>query len=81
MPGDVITDRDLNKLDNSDGVFYRGLILYRQTMADPTFAESIKNVSKLPERDRQAAMRDYWPSIGYCTTAAFSIRGANCLAN
>ena len=81
MPGDVITDRDLSKLDNSDGVFYRGLILYRQTMADPTFAESIKNVSKLPERDRQAAMRDYWPSIGYCTTAAFNIRGANCLAN
>lgn len=80
QPGDVIFDIDGKELDSSDGVFYFGLIIYRQTMADPNFAQSIVNVSKLPNSDREAAMGDYWPKIGYCTSAAFLSRGADCIA-
>jgi hypothetical protein len=42
------------------------MILYRQTMANPAFLESIQKVSQLPAPSRKAAMGDYWPVIGYC---------------
>jgi hypothetical protein len=80
-PGDVVYDINMNPLTNSNGVFYYGLILYRQTMASPAFAQSIANVSQLPISQRQAAMGDYWPIIGYCTAAQFQALGAGCIHN
>jgi len=54
-------------------------VLYRQTVADPNFAQSIYNVSKLKNSQRQAAMGDYYPTIGYCTAATFQASGAGCI--
>jgi hypothetical protein len=66
-------------LTNANGVFYYDMVMYRQTMSDPSFAESITNVSKLPASQRKAAMGEYWPTIGYCTNAQFQSLGARCL--
>jgi hypothetical protein len=79
MPGDVVYDIDLDPLTNKDGVFYYGLVIYRQTMADPNFAQSINNVSALPSSRRQAAMGNYWPVIGYCQASQFASKGAACI--
>jgi hypothetical protein len=80
-PGDVIYDINGDPLTNADGVFYYGVILYRQTEADPNFAQSITNIAQLPASQRQAAMGPYWPVIGYCTAASFQALGAGCIGN
>jgi len=67
------------QLTNESGVFYYNLILYRQTVADPNFAQSILNVSQLPSYRWKDAMGDYWPSIGYCTSAQFQKKGPGCI--
>jgi hypothetical protein len=79
MPGDVVYDINYNPLSNADGVFYFGALLYRQTIADPNFAQSIANVSTLPSSQRKAAMGDYWPVIGYCQASQFASKGAGCI--
>ena len=77
--GEVVYDIDDNPLSNADGVFYENVILYRQTMANAAFAESIRNVSQLPVSQWKAAMGDYFPSAGYCTIASFQASGAGCV--
>jgi len=67
------------QLTNADGVFYYNHLLYRQTLADPIFAESIANVSQLRPTQWKQAMGDYWPAIGYCSRAQFEARGADCM--
>jgi hypothetical protein len=79
LPTDSIYDARGNLLTNANGVFYYGLILYRQTLADPNWAQSIENISKLPRSERQTAMGEYWPSIGYCTTLTFLRAGGGCV--
>jgi hypothetical protein len=80
QPGDVVYDIDDNPLTNDDGVFFGGLLLYRQTMADPSFRQSIENIAKLPPGRRKAAMGAYWPTSGYCTSADFQASGVDCIA-
>src|SRR5207249_1871487 len=80
LPSDSIYDARGNLLTNANGVFYYGLLLYRQTLADPNWAQSIENISKLPRSERQAAMGPYWPSIGYCKIESFTRSGAGCLS-
>jgi hypothetical protein len=79
LPTDSITNARGKTLTNDDGVFFYNLILYRQTLADPKWLQSIENVSKLPRADRRTAMGDYWPLIGYCTIEAFNANGAACM--
>ena len=79
QPNDVVYDIDDNPLTNASGVFYNGLLLYRQTMADPFFAQSIANVAQLSPRLRKDAMGDYWPAIGYCSAASFQTLGSGCI--
>jgi len=76
-PNDVIPDAD-RTWTNADGVFYYNLVLYRQTLSSPSFLQSIENVSKLPPTQWKDAMGDYWPTIGYCTAAAFQADGFVC---
>jgi hypothetical protein len=76
---DVIYNDRGQALTNADGVFYYGEIIYRQTLANPDFTQSIANVANLPAVSRQAAMGAYYPSIGYCTSVAFAQYGAGCI--
>lgn len=78
--GDVVYDIDANPLTNEDGVFYYGMILYRQTMANPKWRQSMANVGELPRRRWEAAMGHYWPTVGYCSAADFEALGAGCIA-
>jgi hypothetical protein len=79
LPTDVIYGVKGNALTNADGVFYYGLLIYRQVEADPNFTQSIANVSQLPVLQRPGAMGEYWPKIGYCRAAAFQNLGAGCI--
>jgi|GEM_PF-1883666 len=79
QPGDHIYDINLNVLTNEQPVYYYGSILYRQTMPNPSFAQSIRAVSQLPVFQWKSAMGDYWPKIGYCTAAQFNLLGAECV--
>ena len=77
-PGDVMYNINGLPLSNADGVFYYNLMLYRQTIANPAFAQSIKNIAQLPFNQQKNAMGDYWPTIGYCTKATFQTKGPAC---
>ena len=77
-PHDVIYSFWGAPLTSESGVFYYGMILYRQMLADPNFAQSIENIAKLPITQQREAMGDYWPQIGHCTAAAFEALGARC---
>jgi len=77
--GDVIYNAQGEPLTNADGVFYYGVIIYRQTEANPNFIQSIVNAESLPVAARRAAMGEYYPSIGYCTSIAFAQYGAGCI--
>lgn len=78
--GEVVYDIDSNQLSNEDGVFYGNLVLYRQTLANPSWEQSMASVGQLPRSEWQSAMGDYWPQVGYCTAAAFTALGADCIA-
>jgi hypothetical protein len=60
-------------------VQYYNLLIYRQTLASSSFTKSMANISLLPAAQQPAAMAPYWPSYGYCTTAAFESVGAACV--
>lgn len=77
-PGDQIYDINHNLLNNDSGVYYQGAILYRQTVPNPSFSQSMTAVSALPRSDWKTAMGDYWPTIGYCALADFEALGPNC---
>ena len=66
-------------MTNADGAFYYGIVMYRQTLAHPSFTQSIDNVANLPFWERRGAMGDYLPDIGYCSAANFQALGANCI--
>jgi hypothetical protein len=79
LPEDVVYDRDQNPWGIQTPVHYYSNLLYRQTEASPGFRQSFRAVSKLPKRRWKAAMGDYWPTGGYCSTADFNARGIACL--
>jgi hypothetical protein len=79
QPNDVIYSVNGEPLTNASGVFYYGLLVYRQLNPDPNFAESIANISKLPLGQRRAAMGDYWPATAYCKAAEFQAVGPRCI--
>ncbi len=80
QPGDIIYDIEGNPLGIGDPVFYNGLVLYRQTMANSSWTQSMYAVGQLERSQWKSAMGDYWPLIGYCTAAAFQVAGAGCIA-
>jgi hypothetical protein len=79
QPSDFIYDNNLNLLTNANGVFWDGFLIYRQTVPSPSFTQSIRAITQLPQFQRRAAMGAYWPSIGYCTKADFDRLGPNCI--
>ncbi|MFN0100876.1 MAG: hypothetical protein ACKV2U_02175 [Bryobacteraceae bacterium] len=80
FPGDSVYDIDDNVLDNSSGVYYQGLVIYRQTIPNPTWTQSFTAIGLLPRDQWKAAMGDYWPAIGYCRASEFTLHGAGCIA-
>jgi len=78
MPGDTVYDEYDQPKTNADGVFYQGLVLYRQTMPNPGWSQSFTAVGKLPRDQWRPAMGDYWPTSGYCRAADFVAFGAGC---
>ncbi len=78
-PSDYVYNPKEDTLNNANGVFYYDLVVYRQTLANPSFMRSIANVSQLPLGHQQAAMGAYFPEIGYCKLQDFQIWGAACI--
>jgi len=76
---DTVYDINGTPQTNASGVYYNGLILYRQTMANPSWKQSMYNVGQLSRTNWQTAMGAYWPTIGYCTAANFQTYGAGCI--
>ncbi|MFN0104962.1 MAG: hypothetical protein ACKV2U_23115 [Bryobacteraceae bacterium] len=79
LSGDFIYDIEGNVLDNNSGAYYQGIILYRQTVPNPSWAQSFTAVGQLPPAQWKAAMGDYWPTIGYCRSVTFAQQGASCI--
>lgn len=78
-PKDVVYDRQKRPWGVGTPVHYYNVLLIRQTDANPTFAQSYAAISLLPADQQQAAMGDYWPVGGYCSTANFNQYGAACV--
>jgi hypothetical protein len=80
--GDTLYDVNLNPVTNTQPVYYYGGILYRQTLPNPSWNQSIAYVSaNYPNSQWQTVMGDYWPSISYCTLSSFTTLGAACTGN
>jgi hypothetical protein len=79
QPGDFVYDINLDVLTNEQPVHYYGTVMYRQTLPNPSFSQSILAVSQLPATQWKSAMGDYWPKIGYCTAAQFNLLGGECI--
>ena len=79
LPGDVVYDRVKVAWGLDSQVHYYNSLIYRQTLADPSFTQSMEAISLLPVSQQKAAMGHYWPVSGYCTKASFEASGANCL--
>lgn len=80
LPDDVVYDRRGRAWGRNSGVHYYNKLLYRQTLASPAFTQSLEAISALPNALQQAAMGDYWPVSGYCSTASFEAFGVGCIA-
>lgn len=78
-PGDSIYNINGNLLDNSTNAYYYGAIIYRQTSPNPNFGQSFAKIAELPRNTWKSAMGEYWPSIGYCTSAQFEAAGPGCI--
>ena len=76
---DVVYDRKHQPWGTNTPVHYYNDVIYRQTLAEPTFTQSIMNISTLPVAQQKQAMGAYWPVSGYCTTANFESYGIECL--
>jgi hypothetical protein len=79
LPTDVVYDRDDIPWGIDTPVHYYNTVIYRQTRANPSFAESLANVTKRPRSEWKAAMDAYWPVLGYCTKANFETYSVGCL--
>ena len=77
-PTDVVYDRAWRPWGIDTPVHYYNVLVYRQTLAAPSFTQSFANVIKLPQDQWVAAMGDYWPVGGYCSSAAFAAVGYAC---
>lgn len=79
LPTDVVYDRQQKAWGVNTPVQYYNNVIYRQTLANSTFTQSFVNISTLPPAQQPAAAGPYWPTSGYCSTAAFEASGAECL--
>jgi hypothetical protein len=79
LPTDVIDDIDGNVLDNNSGAYYQGMLIYRQTMPNPSWTQAFAAVGQVPRDQWRGAMGDYWPEAGYCRATAFEQLGAECM--
>ena len=79
--GDFLYDENLQQLTSADGVFYYGMLIYRQTAASPLFIQSMAHVAQLPVAIQKAVMGDYWPQTGYCSASQFQSLGAGCIGH
>jgi hypothetical protein len=79
LPTDVVYDREKRPWGISTPVHYYNVLMIRQTDANPTFTQSYTAIAPLPAARQQAAMGDYWPVGGYCSTADFNRYGAACV--
>jgi hypothetical protein len=79
-PGDALYNIDGVLQGNESPVHYYGLLIYRQTLANPSWRQSIQFVGTFFEpKQWKFAMGDYWPEIGYCTASAFQTHGSACI--
>jgi len=78
---DVVYDRNQQPWGTNTPVFYYNHLLYRQTLASPSFTQSMVNTAVLPRNQQRAAMGSYWPVSGYCATADFQLHGVGCIKN
>jgi hypothetical protein len=76
---DVVYGMNAKAWGTNTPVQYYNTLIYRQTLANPTFTQSMANVSTLPRSEQKAAMGDYYPVFGYCSTAAFESVGWRCI--
>lgn len=76
---DVVYTLDGEPKTNADGIYWYGFILYRQTLANPSWTQSMSAVGQLPRTQVKAAMGDYYPKIGYCRKSDFKKLGAGCI--
>jgi hypothetical protein len=80
LSSDDVYDVALNKVGNDQSVYYYGVIMYRQTLSNPTWTQSIANVvANNAGQDMKTAMGDYWPQIGYCNASVFASVGPACI--
>lgn len=79
LDSDVVYNLDGDAMTNADGDFYYGVILYRQTLPNSAWTQSMQTVSGLPAAQRKAAMGDHWPVIGYCNNQDFNHQGPACI--
>ena len=78
--GDIVYDVNLNPVGNDKGVYYYGSIIYRQTLSNPAWEQSMTNIgNNYPRNQWKSAMGDYWPAIGYCSAANFAAYGIDCI--
>ncbi len=79
LPTDVVYDRTQRAWGINTPVHYYNALIIRQTDAAATFTQSYQAVMQLPIDQQAAAMGDYWPVGGYCSTADFNSYGAACV--
>ncbi len=77
--GDFLYDRNYQQMTSAGGAFYYNALVYRQTLASPSFTQSMANIATLPPSQQRAAMGAYWPVSGYCTSAQFQSMGPSCI--
>jgi hypothetical protein len=79
LPTDVVFDDQARPWGVTSPVHFYDALIYRQTLANPTFTQSLNATSLLPPDQQKAAMGPYWPIGGYCSTANFETYGVACL--
>ncbi len=80
LNGDFVYDINANPVGNAQSVYYFGILLYRQTISNPGWTQSITNVGNNNAiRDMKTAMGDYWPQIDYCKASDFAAFGVGCI--
>lgn len=78
-PEDVVYDAGQQPWGIGTYTHYYSTLMYRQTLANSSFLQSMANVSQLPANEQKTAMGPYWPVSGYCTKADFEGYGMSCI--
>lgn len=79
LPTDYVYDRARRRWSIDTPVHFYNVLLYRQTLASPAFAQSFAAAFPLPPEQWPSATGPYWPVGGYCSTADFDLLGVGCV--